>query len=131
MNADFFPSARMYESSRILLSSLTMLHAMVEDPADRVLTLIKHGHETQAVYACVQWRIADHLASAADPAVGMPIAELGAKTGLDAGKLGRYLRLLTSQYIFKETQEGVFANNHLSRWIMTSECPVTSYIWHA
>ncbi|KAF9038013.1 S-adenosyl-L-methionine-dependent methyltransferase [Panaeolus papilionaceus] len=45
---------------------------------------------------------------------GMHISEIEEKTGLEATKIGRILRVLATKYIFREVSENVFANNRLS-----------------
>ncbi|TCD61790.1 hypothetical protein EIP91_007944 [Steccherinum ochraceum] len=45
---------------------------------------------------------------------GLHISELAKATGLNAGKLGRVLRLLGSKHCFKEVRRDVWANNRLS-----------------
>jgi len=45
---------------------------------------------------------------------GLHVLELGKKTGLHPGKLGRILRLLATKHCFREVRKDVYANNRLS-----------------
>ncbi|KAF4615895.1 hypothetical protein D9613_011401 [Agrocybe pediades] len=51
---------------------------------------------------------------------GMHTSEIEAKSGINAHKIGRVLRMLTSRHIFKEVQENVFAHNRLSIHLISS-----------
>ncbi|EKM76020.1 hypothetical protein AGABI1DRAFT_131738 [Agaricus bisporus var. burnettii JB137-S8] len=50
---------------------------------------------------------------------GVSISELGRRTGVDEGKLGRILRLLAAKHVFQEVGPGTFVNNHLSRHLVS------------
>lgn len=46
---------------------------------------------------------------------------IAVKTGLDANKLERILRVLTTDFIFKEVTPSVFANNRNSSFLDTGK----------
>ncbi|KXN82887.1 hypothetical protein AN958_01956 [Leucoagaricus sp. SymC.cos] len=55
-----------------------------------------------------------------DKPAGMPVSEISERCGVDPKKLGRVLRLLCSQHIFREVSPGIFANNWLSMQLLSA-----------
>ncbi|KXN82185.1 Sterigmatocystin 8-O-methyltransferase [Leucoagaricus sp. SymC.cos] len=55
-----------------------------------------------------------------DKPTGMPVSEISERCGVDPKKLGRVLRLLCSQHIFREVSPGIFANNWLSMQLLSA-----------
>ncbi|GAA5962969.1 hypothetical protein JCM21900_004327 [Sporobolomyces salmonicolor] len=62
----------------------------------------------------IEFDIATLLADASvDANVGVSATVLGKKCGVDSAKLARMLRILTSEGVFTELSEGVFANKQV------------------
>ncbi|KAF8802324.1 hypothetical protein BYT27DRAFT_7261107 [Phlegmacium glaucopus] len=59
----------------------------------------------------------------------MHISEIGQKSGIEARKVGRVLRILASKHIFREVSDNVFANNRLSIQLLSSN-PLSSLGLH-
>ncbi|KAJ6574821.1 O-methyltransferase-domain-containing protein [Mycena capillaripes] len=52
---------------------------------------------------------------------GMHVDDIAAPTGVDSARLGRSLRFLATQHIFREVEPNVFANNRLSSLLNTGK----------
>ncbi|KAJ7783463.1 S-adenosyl-L-methionine-dependent methyltransferase [Mycena maculata] len=102
-SAKLAASAAMQLSSTLLPPSLTLYHGGA-------------GHYTSAALRVV---IECHVAEILREAVlngkqGLHAKKIDAFTGVDSVKLGRSLRLLATQLIFRESEPDVFANNRIS-----------------
>ncbi|KAF8580550.1 S-adenosyl-L-methionine-dependent methyltransferase [Ramaria rubella] len=92
-----------------------------------VMTNKSFGYEEPACMLVVSdAKIADLLL---DKPEGVHVDELAEKSSIDAGKLGRILRLLATKHCFTEVKPDVFANNRLSLKLLSND-PISSLIGH-
>ncbi|KAF9014286.1 S-adenosyl-L-methionine-dependent methyltransferase [Cyathus striatus] len=94
--------------------------------------VITNYEEPACMLVVTEANIADILA---DKPEGLHIDEIAKQTGLDAGKLGRILRMLATKHCFREVdvrgtvKPNVFANNRLSIQLMSTN-PVSGLVGH-
>ncbi|KDQ54103.1 hypothetical protein JAAARDRAFT_80423 [Jaapia argillacea MUCL 33604] len=117
----FLPTPVMYEARRLGVASLSLLKYLLESPYDALAANAWMTLEASSVRLAADIGIADVLAAAPDPEVGLTVGEIAEKTGVDTLKLERILRLLVSQCWFRESKEGYFANNRRSLLIRTGQ----------
>jgi hypothetical protein len=81
---------------------------MHEPPVDRAYELVIGFRTTQLLYAAVQLRIPELVAT-----VPRSVAELAMDTGIDAGRLQRALRGLVALGVLEEAADGRFTNTQV------------------
>ncbi|KAJ3517879.1 hypothetical protein NLJ89_g240 [Agrocybe chaxingu] len=110
----YLPTPAMYEARRAVLASLGLIKSLVQSPWDALTANTWMVLEVAGVRLTAEIGLATVLG---DSEEGLSLAEIAEKTGVDALKLERILRLLITQGWFRETKHGSFANNRLSNLI--------------
>ncbi|KAJ6573975.1 S-adenosyl-L-methionine-dependent methyltransferase [Mycena vulgaris] len=117
---------KLAKAVRILDAACAQLSFSVGSPG-HVVTNKGYGFQEPAcMLVATDAKIADLLLN--KPA-GVHVDELSLKTGIDAEKLGRVLRLLATKHCFVEIKPNVFANNRLSMKLVSTD-PVSSLVGH-
>ncbi|GAA5914154.1 hypothetical protein JCM5296_002640 [Sporobolomyces johnsonii] len=103
-NPDYLTPPRLFEARRAALSGLSMLTTLIK-PAYQTACI--EGPCLSAVVAAYAVVLENHIATlladpVVDPKQGLSAEELGKKCGVDATKLARMLRILTSEGVFTE-----------------------------
>ncbi|KAA1477984.1 S-adenosyl-L-methionine-dependent methyltransferase [Dentipellis sp. KUC8613] len=76
------------------------------------------GHfRSAAIRACLESNVTEILREAGTQ--GLHVNDIAAKNGQDAGKLGRFLRFLSVNHIYREVSPDVFANTRISSMMDT------------
>ena len=119
------PSPALHEAQRTLLSATGTLAELVSEPSVRVLELGCQYWESRALYIAAERRIPDALAHAEGAA--LTAEDLAEKTGIEVRKLDRIMRCLCSNHVFREVEEGKFANNRISAALVGNE-PLRAYV---
>ncbi|KAJ7482294.1 S-adenosyl-L-methionine-dependent methyltransferase [Mycena galericulata] len=117
---------KLAKAIRILDAACAQLSFTVGSPG-HVITNKSYGFQEPAcLLVATDAKIADLLLNKPE---GLHIDELASKTGIDAGKLGRVLRLLSTKHCFAEVKPNVFTNNRLSVKLLSTD-PVASLVGH-
>ncbi|KAJ7178588.1 S-adenosyl-L-methionine-dependent methyltransferase [Mycena crocata] len=111
---------------RTIEAACAQLSITVASPGHVVLNKCYGFQEPTCILVASDAKIADHLL---DKPEGVHVDELSKKTGVDADKLGRVLRLLVTKHVFAEVKPNVFANNRLSMKLRSSD-PMSDFIGH-
>ncbi|KAK7027234.1 hypothetical protein VNI00_015323 [Paramarasmius palmivorus] len=91
----------------------------VSNPGSTLLTKALAHNESACLAVVTNAKIADLLANEPE---GIPVGDLAGRAGFeDADKLGRIMRLLATRHVFREVAPGVFANNRLSKKLVSSD----------
>ncbi|KIK62312.1 hypothetical protein GYMLUDRAFT_995195 [Collybiopsis luxurians FD-317 M1] len=106
--------AQLRKAIQIIEAACAQLSCTVSLPG----TTMRNHEEPACLLVATEARIADILL---DKPEGLPASELALRSSLDAGKLERILRLLSTQHCFKEVKPGIFANNRLSTKLLSSD----------
>ncbi|EIN06887.1 S-adenosyl-L-methionine-dependent methyltransferase [Punctularia strigosozonata HHB-11173 SS5] len=109
------PSIELKHASQVIEGACAQLCAIVNPPQH---TICNHL-EIACFRVVVEAKVADHLKDSPD---GLSVADLSLKTGIEAGKLGRIMRLLATKHfndLFSSVQDGVFTNNRLSATLVS------------
>ena len=123
--SQILPSPALHEAQRTLLAATGTLTELVSEPSVRVIELGCQYWESRALYIAVERHIPDLLASA--DGASLMADELSPKVGIEARKLDRVMRCLTSNHIFREVPGGKFANNRISAALVGNE-PLRAYV---
>jgi len=115
---------RLAKAIQIIEAACAQLSYTVAPPGSVIVNKSLEHEEPACMLVVTEARIADLLLNKPQ---GLPASELAARSGLDAGKLTRILRLLATRHCFKEVKPGVFANNRLSMKLLSSD-PVSSIV---
>ncbi|KAJ6505928.1 S-adenosyl-L-methionine-dependent methyltransferase [Mycena vulgaris] len=118
--------ASLVKAIRIVEAACAQLSISVASPGHVVVNKSYGFEEPSCMLVATDSRIADHLL---DKPEGLHVDELGLKTGIDPGKLGRVLRLLATGHCFTEVKPDVFANNRLSMKLISTD-PVSGVVGH-
>ncbi|KAJ3576709.1 hypothetical protein NP233_g252 [Leucocoprinus birnbaumii] len=102
------------------------LVCQVARPSDTLVNKFMSFYEPACLQVALSNKIPDILAECPS---GAHISELQRQTGVDQNKLGRVLRLLATKHVFREVSADTFANNHLSRHLL-SQNPLSSFGLH-
>ncbi|KAJ7704582.1 S-adenosyl-L-methionine-dependent methyltransferase [Mycena rosella] len=111
-------SPKLARAVRILDAACAQLSFSIGSPGHVVINKSYGCQEPACMLVATDAKIADLLL---DKPAGVHIDELGLKTGIDPGKLGRVLRLLATNHCFTEVQPNVYANNRLSMKLLSSD----------
>ncbi|KAG9225020.1 hypothetical protein CCMSSC00406_0001829 [Pleurotus cornucopiae] len=114
----YLPTPAMYEARRAALASLGLIKTLIASPHDTIAATSWMTMEAACVRLAADIDLAGILASAPDPEVGLSVAEIAEKTGVDGLKIERVLRLIMTQGWFRESKPGYFANNRQSNVIV-------------
>ncbi|KAJ7214521.1 S-adenosyl-L-methionine-dependent methyltransferase [Mycena pura] len=117
---------KLAKATRILDAACAQLSFSVGNPGHVITNKCYGFQEPACMLVVTDAKIADLLLNKPN---GVHIDELSRKTGIDAGKLGRVLRLLSTKHCFAEIKPDVFANNRLSMKLLSTD-PVSSLAGH-
>ncbi|KAK4695820.1 hypothetical protein P7C71_g1995, partial [Lecanoromycetidae sp. Uapishka_2] len=125
---DILPSRRLFQAQRTLLALTGSLTELIAEPSLRIMEVGCQYWESRALFIACERNIPNLLAAPGmDRSVGLSAQTLSEKTGIEHLKLGRVLRTLCSNHIFKETQPNTFANNVISAALVNNE-PLRAYV---
>ncbi|EIM80621.1 S-adenosyl-L-methionine-dependent methyltransferase [Stereum hirsutum FP-91666 SS1] len=102
-----------------IAAAASQLAAIVMPSTSTVVTSATLFHIPSALRAAVETNTAEILREAGPR--GLHINEIAAKSKTSPQKLGRVLRLLATEHIFKEVSPDVFANNRISSVLDTGK----------
>ncbi|KAJ3877770.1 S-adenosyl-L-methionine-dependent methyltransferase [Lentinula edodes] len=109
---------RLIRAIQIIEAACAQLSFTVAPPGSVMVNKSLEHEEPACLLVVTEARIADLLLGIPE---GLPASELASRSGLDAKKLTRILRLLATKHCFKEITPGVFANNRLSMKLLSSD----------
>ncbi|KAJ3865529.1 S-adenosyl-L-methionine-dependent methyltransferase [Lentinula novae-zelandiae] len=109
---------RLIRAIQIIEAACAQLNFTVAPPGSVMVNKSLEHEEPACLLVVTEARIADLLLGRPE---GLPASELASRSGLDAKKLTRILRLLATKHCFKEIKPGVFANNRLSMKLLSSD----------
>ncbi|RDB17353.1 3-O-methyltransferase 2 [Hypsizygus marmoreus] len=109
---------------QLIEAACAQLCATVANPGHSVIKKTNNYVEPACMLVVVNAKIADLLLGKPE---GEHIEALAKQTHLDAGKLGRILRLLATNHCFIEVKPNVFANSRLSLKLVSSD-PTSSLV---
>ncbi|KAL9716637.1 hypothetical protein Ac2012v2_001088 [Leucoagaricus gongylophorus] len=115
---DYVPTPVMFEARRAALACLGLLDTLIRAPYDAISV------ECASSLVSASLRLAADLDLATvigDSENGVSLAELVEKTGIEEEKIEITLRCLITRGIFREPQEGYFANNRMSNIIKSDQ----------
>ncbi|KAG6818997.1 hypothetical protein H0H93_016517 [Arthromyces matolae] len=107
-----------------LEGACAQLCATVARPNHTVLNKALQFYEPAGLNVVTAFKIPDILQ---EKPSGMHIEEIAQKAGINAQKLGRVMRLLATNHIFKEVTEDCYANTRLSYQLLSSN-PLSSMV---
>ncbi|KAK7467339.1 hypothetical protein VKT23_004396 [Stygiomarasmius scandens] len=116
--------AKLASAIQTIEAACAQLSYTISNPGHVVVNKALEHEEPASLLVVTEHKIADLLL---DKPEGVPATELATKSGLDAGKLTRILRLLATKHCFREVKPGVFANNRISMKLLSSD-PVSSIV---
>ncbi|KII89667.1 hypothetical protein PLICRDRAFT_559932 [Plicaturopsis crispa FD-325 SS-3] len=100
------------EAASIAIAAAAQLIAILRPAPVTLLTTSFQMHVSSALRVALETNTIEILREAGPQ--GLHISEIATKSHTDPGKLGRILRLLATEHIFKEVSPDVFANNRIS-----------------
>ncbi|KAF9471449.1 S-adenosyl-L-methionine-dependent methyltransferase [Pholiota conissans] len=100
------------EAASIIIAAASQLIATVRPAPMGLLTTAMQFHLSSALRVAVETNVVEILREAGPQ--GLHIDDISARNNTDPSKLGRVLRLLATEHIFKEVSPDVFANNRIS-----------------
>ncbi|KAJ3933412.1 MAG: S-adenosyl-L-methionine-dependent methyltransferase [Lentinula lateritia] len=109
---------RLIRAIQIIEAACAQLSFTVAPPGSVMVNKSLEHEEPACLLVVTEARIADLLLGRPE---GLPASELASRSGLDAKRLTRILRLLATKHCFKEIKPGVFANNRLSMKLLSSD----------
>ncbi|EKM76021.1 hypothetical protein AGABI1DRAFT_79240 [Agaricus bisporus var. burnettii JB137-S8] len=110
----------------VIEAACAQLCSLIARPSDALANKFFAFYEPACIQVVLTNKIPDILQEYPS---GVHISELEKRTGVDAGKLGRVLRLLAAKHLFQEVSADTFANNYLSKYLLSSN-PMSSFGLH-
>ncbi|KAF7791400.1 hypothetical protein EIP86_002414 [Pleurotus ostreatoroseus] len=114
-----------FEAGNIIVAAASQLISAVRIPALTLSVAVSSYQLPSCIRVAIGSNVPEILREAG--AQGLHIHDIAAKTGVDPMKLGRCLRLLATNHIFREITPDVFANNRASSLMDTGK-PVTEIL---
>ncbi|KXN88823.1 Demethylsterigmatocystin 6-O-methyltransferase [Leucoagaricus sp. SymC.cos] len=114
----FLPTPAMFEARRAALGALGLIKTLIQSPYDQLAAITWMNLEVAGLRLAADIGLATVLGDSED---GLAVAKIAEKTGVDALKLERVLRLLITQGWFREPRQGYFANNRMSNTIKNDQ----------
>ncbi|XP_006454122.1 hypothetical protein AGABI2DRAFT_182116 [Agaricus bisporus var. bisporus H97] len=114
----FLPTPAMFEARRTVLACLGLIKTLVQSPYDALAANTWMNLESAGLRLVASIGLPSVLGDSED---GLSISEIAERTGVDALKLERVLRLLMTQGYFREPHHGYFANNRMSNIIKNDQ----------
>ncbi|EIM90605.1 S-adenosyl-L-methionine-dependent methyltransferase [Stereum hirsutum FP-91666 SS1] len=111
---------------QIIEAACAQLSFTVASPGHVMTNKAYALEESACLQVITEAKVSDLLL---DKPEGLHIDVLANRSNLDAGKLGRILRMLATKHCFNEVQPNVFANNRLSMKLVSTD-PVSSLVGH-
>ncbi|ESK85089.1 S-adenosyl-L-methionine-dependent methyltransferase [Moniliophthora roreri MCA 2997] len=103
---------RLVRAVKVIKAACAQLVCTVSNPSGIILDKALAQPEPSCLVIVTNARIADLLV---DKPEGMHVKQLAEASGFnDSDKLGRVMRLLATNHVFREVKPGVYANNRLS-----------------
>ncbi|KAL1670094.1 O-methyltransferase-domain-containing protein [Schizophyllum commune] len=126
LNAPFDPASEAFrkdpkaaEAANLIAAAAFQLAATVLPPPSTLLGVAEAFLKPAALRVAVEAGVVEMLREAGQE--GMHVNNMAKLNGLDPQKLARFLRLLASNFIFREVAPDVFANNRISSMIDTGK----------
>ncbi|KAI0833157.1 putative O-methyltransferase [Hypoxylon sp. FL0890] len=113
------PGRKAYDAQRTIIAALGSIEELVAEPHLRLVDFAELYFEVRALHVATEHDIAILLAEGGED--GVSVEDLAKKSGLEQNKLGRILRLLTTQHFFREVAPGRFANNRITQALVNDE----------
>uniref|UniRef100_A0A8H7Y8H6 S-adenosyl-L-methionine-dependent methyltransferase n=1 Tax=Psilocybe cubensis TaxID=181762 RepID=A0A8H7Y8H6_PSICU len=107
------------EAANYIISAAAQLIAILRPVPVTLSTSAIHVHVSSALRVVVDSNVVEILREAGPQ--GLHVKKISEKNGVEAGKLGRLLRLLASEHMFKEITPDVFATNRISSALDTGK----------
>ncbi|GAA5923342.1 hypothetical protein JCM1841_006490 [Sporobolomyces salmonicolor] len=130
-NPDYLTPPKLFEARRAALSGLSMLTTLIKPAYQTACIEGPCGSALVAAYAVVvENGIATLLADpSVDPKQGLSAETLGKECDVDAAKLARMLRILTSEGVFTELSEVRVSQLAASRISLALVAPSDCHSW--
>ncbi|TRM69653.1 O-methyltransferase-domain-containing protein [Schizophyllum amplum] len=127
--ASTLPTKRCYDASKTAIGAAGMLQVLMKDPRDHVMETAAQYLEARALHAASLARIPDILQRAESEGKqdGLNAEEIAAKTGYDVRKCDRFMRLLATSHIFRQTGPHKYANNRSSA-VLVDNAALSNYV---
>ncbi|KAJ8469560.1 hypothetical protein ONZ45_g16849 [Pleurotus djamor] len=132
LDAPFHPDSEAFRSlpdaaeAVNLISAAALQLAAVLVPPQVTLYHTVGGHfKSAAIRACLESNVTEILREAGPK--GLSVEKISAINGQDPQKLGRFLRILATNHVYREVAPDVFANNRISSMLDTLK-PVTDIL---
>ncbi|KZT25154.1 O-methyltransferase [Neolentinus lepideus HHB14362 ss-1] len=111
--------AEVRQARAVLVSACAQLQATVQLPT----TQIMHTASGHYLSACINVALRAHTAEALRPAgdKGLSVEEIAKYSAVNPRKLARCLRMLATNFIFRELEPNVFAHNSVSLLLDTGK----------
>ncbi|KAG9227803.1 hypothetical protein CCMSSC00406_0000551 [Pleurotus cornucopiae] len=124
LNAPFHPSTETFrsipvaaEAANVICAAALQLAAVLMPP-QVTLYHVAGGHfKAAAVRACLESNVTEILREAGPK--GLSVQGISAINGQDPQKMGRFLRILATNHIYREIEPNVFTNNRISSMMDT------------
>ncbi|KAF7782907.1 hypothetical protein Agabi119p4_2283 [Agaricus bisporus var. burnettii] len=110
----------------VIEAACAQLCSLIARPSGSLVNKFLAFYEPACIQVALANKIPDILQESPS---GVHISKLERRTGVDAGKLGRVLRLLAAKHVFQEVSADTFANNRLSSHLVSSN-PLSSFGLH-
>ncbi|KAJ8519047.1 hypothetical protein ONZ45_g3949 [Pleurotus djamor] len=124
LDAPFHPTTEAFRSDSTaaeaanIISAAALQMATILLPPSVTLYQAVGGHfKSAAIRACIESNVTEILREAGPK--GMNVSAIASINGQDPQKLGRFLRILATNHIYREVSPDVFTNNRISSMLDT------------
>ncbi|KAA1477972.1 S-adenosyl-L-methionine-dependent methyltransferase [Dentipellis sp. KUC8613] len=101
------------------------LAAILTPPQVSLYHVVGGHYRSAAVRACLESNVTEILREAGPQ--GLHIKDIAARSGLDPDKLGRFIRFLAVNHVYREVSPDVFANTRISSMLDTMKSAETVF----
>ncbi|KAJ8502546.1 hypothetical protein ONZ45_g11654 [Pleurotus djamor] len=105
------------EAANIISAAALQLAAVLVPPQVTLYHAVGGHFKSAAIRACLESNVTEILREAGPK--GLSVERIAAINGQDPQKLGRFLRILATNHVYREVEPDVFANNRISSMLDT------------
>ncbi|PPQ95287.1 hypothetical protein CVT26_014861 [Gymnopilus dilepis] len=124
LHAPFHPSTEAFradpaaaEAANVISAAALQLAAILTPPQVTLYQFVGGHFKAAAIRACLESNVTEILREAGPD--GIHINDIAAKNGQDPQKIGRFLRILATNHVYREIRPNVFTNTRISSMLDT------------
>lgn len=106
-------------AANVIVAAASQLATAVGPPPLSIFTMVAGHFRSAALRVCLELNVTEILREAGPQ--GLHVDDIAARAGVDSMKLGRLMRMISNQNVYRELTPNIFANTRLSSVLDTGK----------